>query len=432
MAVIYKPQQPSVWQEMAPYMMQYVQMHMAKKAREEERTQKLIETEQKNQAEEKKQDIELLKAGYKSTENIDTSKIPKKDLVKIRDKLYYKPPVDIAKTSEGGTIVTYGNDTKYYPPQVATDFDKKYDLYKKGELTRDELFGIKKPTKWEPQTMQEAIAYKNATSSMTDAELTKRALAGDKNAQAILDAQQKRKIEIAKATGQAQTEGRISGMDIDGTARAIIAGKENLDNVKNTFGVPVQEIVRKKVLEMDPEFNFNKPRVKVAAIKSSLTQQQKNRGMMGSFVKNISKQVDRMENIGKDIVSRLGIRALDLPKRELVRRAKGSANENIIQAYMKEIGAEIAKLSQGSAASIQQLPEENRKEWERIHDPNLSMKELMKILNETNQMANMRLDSVDDEITETIDLLDNIRTDEREPPPEEQPKKTRFKIIGVE
>jgi hypothetical protein len=43
MAVIYKPQQPSVWQEMAPYMMQYVQMHMAKKTREEDRAAKLAE-----------------------------------------------------------------------------------------------------------------------------------------------------------------------------------------------------------------------------------------------------------------------------------------------------------------------------------------------------------------------------------------------------
>ena len=141
---------------------------------------------------------------------------------------------------------------------------------------------------------------------------------------------------------------------------------------------------------------------------TSLSTQQKNRGMMGSFVGNINKQIGEIERISKDLVTRFGVRALDMPRRELVTRAIGSGQENVLKAYLKEVSTEIAKLSQGSAASVQQLPEENRKEWDRIHDVNLSFGELTKVLNATKDMANMRLKSVDEELTRTIDAMEGV------------------------
>ena len=50
-----------------------------------------------------------------------------------------------------------------------------------------------------------------------------------------------------------------------------------------------------------------------------------------------------------------------------------------------------------------------RQEWEKIHDVNLSMRELLIVLNGTREMANIRLDSVQDEIDFTVDELGNIR-----------------------
>jgi hypothetical protein len=141
---------------------------------------------------------------------------------------------------------------------------------------------------------------------------------------------------------------------------------------------------------------------------TSLKTQQKNRGMMGSFVGNINKQLGKIEEISRDVVNRVGIRALDLPLRELNTRFVGSGSENVFKAYLKEISTEIAKLSQGSAASVQQLPEENRKEWDRIHDPNLSFNELKKVLEGTRDMANMRLQSVDEELSRTINEMEGV------------------------
>ena len=140
----------------------------------------------------------------------------------------------------------------------------------------------------------------------------------------------------------------------------------------------------------------------------SLKSQQKNRGMMGSFVGNINKQISEIDRLTQDVIKRTGIRILDVPRREILTRAIGSGYENVIKAYLKEVSTEIGKLGPGSAASVQQMPEENRKEWDRIHDVNLSHNELMKVLNATRDMANMRLKSVDEEIDRTTGEMDTL------------------------
>jgi hypothetical protein len=254
--------------------------------------------------------------------------------------------------------------------------------------------------------------------------LTKQALAGDEEAKAILDNMTARKAVIAKASGEAMVEAKLGAIDADGAARAVIEGRETLDNVRNTFGVPVQEYVRKKVLELDPEFNFNKPRVKLAAVKSSYAQQQKVRGAMGSFVKNLNKQLVRVDGVIQDVIKRVGIRAIDLPMRELKTRFVGSGHEKVLESYMIEISNEIGKLSTGSSASIRELSTDAQERWAKIHDVNLSFKELKHVLDETGIMANMRLESVDEEMDETLNILSNIRSPKK--------KASRFKIIKVE
>jgi len=138
---------------------------------------------------------------------------------------------------------------------------------------------------------------------------------------------------------------------------------------------------------------------------SSLAQQQKNAGMMGSFVSNLNKQVDRVDAVGNDIVKRVGVRALDMPIRKLKTEFIGSGNENILAAYTVEISNEIGKLSTGSAASIRELSVEAQARWAKIHDPNLSLRQLEIILNETKAMGNMRMESVNEEIQRTKELL---------------------------
>jgi len=245
--------------------------------------------------------------------------------------------------------------------------------------------------------------------SPTEAELTQRAAKGDKEAQFLLDAINKQ----AMTKGAMQSRGKIQGLlsemgGLEGVTQAVVDGRETIENVKNTFGVPVQEIVRNKALKKDKEMSFIAPREVVKNLTASLGNQEKQRGMMGSFVRNINFQVDRVDEIMQDI-NRWGIRGLDLPKRELIKRVKGSGKEITLDAYLTEISNEINKLSQGSQASIAQLGEESQKRWNKIHDPNLSIKEMKTILDETKNMANMRLQSADSELDFTRLRLENVR-----------------------
>ena len=247
-------------------------------------------------------------------------------------------------------------------------------------------------------------------------ELTQAALKGDPEAIAILDKMTK---DIVDETGEksfATTRGKLKGLfksiDIEGTANAIIAGRETLGNVKNTFGVPIQEAVRQRVTKKEPNFNFVQPRAIEKSLSSSLVQQQKNRGAMGNFVLNINGQLDKVDDIMNDVIKRVGVRYVDLPWREVHTRAIGSGNERVLEAYMKEISVEIFKLSQGSTASVALLPEKGREEWEKIHDVNLSYPQLKKVLEGTRDMANIRIKSVNDEIKATVGNLANVRSSE--------------------
>ncbi len=140
----------------------------------------------------------------------------------------------------------------------------------------------------------------------------------------------------------------------------------------------------------------------------SVRNQEKIRGMMGGFVRNMDKQIVRVDDLFGKIVQRVGVRAMDYPLREIKTRAIGSGNEAIIEAYLLEISNEIGKLSTGSAASIQELSKEAQVKWAKIHDPNLSPREIKKILTETRHMGQLRLDSSDEEIKKTLNDMKNI------------------------
>ena len=244
-------------------------------------------------------------------------------------------------------------------------------------------------------------------------ELTMAALRGDVEAKNVLEEMNKDDVKMAALRSEATTTGKLAGlygaMDLDAVADAIIAGKETIGNVHNTFGVPIQEVVRKKVLAIEPDFNFVQPRAIEKSLSGSLVQQQRNRGAMGNFVLNINGQIGKVEEIMGRVIKRFGIRALDVPWRNFKVLAIGSGEERVLEAFTKEISVEIFKLTQGSSASVALLPEAGRIEWEKIHDPNLSWPETKIVMNGTRDMANIRLKSVNDEIKATVENLSSVR-----------------------
>lgn len=364
----------------------------------------------------------------KAMEGAFRGKVKTKELKKVEYPTYAYTGTDPGLQGQERTPTSKAeNETLLFDPdwqryKVTKEAEKVKPKLVTHTATKDDPYGFPIGTFYQvdPATNKPTrlTAEPKADTKIT---LTKKALAGDVEAKLILDEIVKQSEITAEASATGKLAGLHKAMDLEGSAKAILEGRETIENVRNTFGVPIQEIVRKKVLAVEPDFNFVQPRAIYASLKSSITQQQKNRGMMGSFVKNINKQVDKLDEISSDIVKRVGIRALDMPKREFITRFIGSGHEAVFKAYMKEVSAEIAKLAQGSAASIAQLPEENRKEWERIHDVNLSMKEILIVLRGTREMANIRLQSVEDEIQATEVRLEDVRARKKKPPVKEKP-----------
>ncbi len=146
------------------------------------------------------------------------------------------------------------------------------------------------------------------------------------------------------------------------------------------------------------------------ALEKSANFQQKNLNMMSSYINNIDKQIDKV--IGKngwiDKLTRTDATLVNIPIRQWLTRVKGTANENIITAYVTEISNEITRLSMANAQSIAALPEGAREHWEKIHDLNMPVGELKTLLQEGKVMGQLRVDSVKEELGATRELMKKI------------------------
>ncbi len=132
----------------------------------------------------------------------------------------------------------------------------------------------------------------------------------------------------------------------------------------------------------------------------SLSQQLKNRGAMGSFVRNLDEQAGLLERHMPELI-RTDSRLANMPIRSFLKSIKGSANEAIFETYLGEISAEIAKLSTGSTGSVAEISISAREKWDKIHDANLPVREMLKLIKSIKHLGAVRLKSVDDEIKST-------------------------------
>jgi hypothetical protein len=145
----------------------------------------------------------------------------------------------------------------------------------------------------------------------------------------------------------------------------------------------------------------------IAGVKAdvkSLAFQQKNADMMKSFVDNIDYQVGRIKTISQDLRT-FDTRLLNVPLRELRGRVAGSPMQAKIDMYLTEIENEIGKLSTGSAASISELSVGAQAKWAKIHDKNLSMADMISLLEETSRAGQGRYKTVVDQLKSTSNRI---------------------------
>jgi hypothetical protein len=137
-----------------------------------------------------------------------------------------------------------------------------------------------------------------------------------------------------------------------------------------------------------------------AAYKGSIVQQQKAIGAMGSFVKNMDAQIAKVGELSAALHT-FDSRILNLPLRAARGRIAGSPLQAKYDMYLTEIESEIGKLATGSAGSVAELSIGAQEKWAKIHDKNLSVKDMLELLKETSHAGKLRMKSVADQLEET-------------------------------
>jgi hypothetical protein len=92
--------------------------------------------------------------------------------------------------------------------------------------------------------------------NQTEEQLTARALRGDTEAQKILDAMQKRKLEYANANRTIIDNSKAKEIDVPALAQSIIDGQDAPMAIKGSMGNPVATKVKTEILKKHPKFNM--------------------------------------------------------------------------------------------------------------------------------------------------------------------------------
>lgn len=133
------------------------------------------------------------------------------------------------------------------------------------------------------------------------------------------------------------------------------------------------------------------------AIGTAITQLHKQIAAMGSFVQNMDKQIEEVSTMSEDLFL-FDVRILNIPYRFI--RQKILGNPDLVQYDMilKDLARETSKLAGGATQSIAAMSVDEIKEWDKIHDKNLSIEDMLQVLRKTRRVAQIRLDSVKDEL----------------------------------
>jgi hypothetical protein len=128
---------------------------------------------------------------------------------------------------------------------------------------------------------------------------------------------------------------------------------------------------------------------------------------------NITKQIDMMETFEQNIKFqrktletfldkkqkeyngwfRTGSRITNIPFRAFRQKIAGSADEATVDTILKEISAEIAKLSTGSTGSVAEVSASAREMWDKIHDPALSVGDIKQLIAQIDVLGEGRLNT---------------------------------------
>lgn len=219
----------------------------------------------------------------------------------------------------------------------------------------------------------------------------------------------------AKTMSTAQTEGKMEAVkkaiNIPSLVKGVQSGRVSPMMIKNTMQVPVQSMVMAQVLTDNPDFNILSMEAKKDALTKSYGKLNLRHMFMKTFVANIDAQVVSLEGKYKEIEEagkRIGVRAFDMPLRDLKKKLIGAGEERVVDMFLMEISRETTKLAQGATESIAMLGEEEMKRWDAVHDGSLSINEIRKVLSATKELGGIRMKTFEDTLAVNWDMLNDI------------------------
>lgn len=118
-----------------------------------------------------------------------------------------------------------------------------------------------------------------------------------------------------------------------------------------------------------------------------------------SFIKTIDNNIDQLERHIATMSKTLNLdrnRLLNMGTRDFNKRLVGTANINIYDMLVSAISTENAKLQAGGAGSVAQVSEGARVDMERIHDKNLPVSEMLKLMRATKEEGGNRIKALND------------------------------------
>lgn len=120
----------------------------------------------------------------------------------------------------------------------------------------------------------------------------------------------------------------------------------------------------------------------------------------GAFIKTIDNNIDQLERHVTSMSKTLNLdrnRLLNMGTRDFNRKLVGNANINIYDMLVAAISTENAKLQAGGAGSVAQVAEGARAEMAKIHDNNLPVSEMIKLMKATREEGGNRIKALHDQ-----------------------------------
>lgn len=139
------------------------------------------------------------------------------------------------------------------------------------------------------------------------------------------------------------------------------------------------------------------------ADKKSLGVQTKALDASKSFIKTIDNNINQLEGHIAQMAKSMNMdrnRLLNMGTREFNKKLIGNSNINIYDMLVAAISTENAKLQAGGAGSVAQVAEGARAEMAKIHDNNLPVSEMLKLMKATRQEGGNRIKGIGDTVKE--------------------------------